>query len=163
MSQGHTKTHRAAVILHVKRVACEPQCFSEVIHDLGVMIERIRKLPRFRPVAMSKAGIIGRNKVVAIGKPGEQRLEHSRRRGQSVQQEERRGILRSRFPIKNRDAINFNAAIKDVLRHTVRSSAVQSAKAIRPDPPRRRNWTMVSTSVNRHQSTMVIGAWSGTS
>jgi hypothetical protein len=117
MSQGHTKTHRAAVILHVERVAREPEGFSEVIHDLRVVIERIRKFPRFRPVAVSKARVIGRDKVIAIAKPAEQRLEHSRRRGQSVEQENRWGILRSCFTIKNRESVNFNGAIKDVLRH----------------------------------------------
>jgi len=35
MGQGHAKTHEAAVILHVQRVAREPECFGEVIHDLG--------------------------------------------------------------------------------------------------------------------------------
>jgi hypothetical protein len=76
--QGHAKTHRAAVILHVKRVAREPKRFGEAIHDLGVAIESIREFFRVRPVAVSKAWVIGRDKVVAIGKPGEKRLEHSR-------------------------------------------------------------------------------------
>ena len=43
MSQGHAKTNGAAVILHVKRVARESERFGEVIHDLGVVIERIRE------------------------------------------------------------------------------------------------------------------------
>ena len=43
MGQGHAKTHGAAVILHVQRVAREPERFGEVVHDLGVVIERIRE------------------------------------------------------------------------------------------------------------------------
>ncbi len=78
MGQGHAKTHRAAVILHVQRVAREPERFGEVIYDLGVVIERIRELFRVRPVAVSEARVIGRDKVRAIGKPGEERLEHPR-------------------------------------------------------------------------------------
>ena len=78
MRQGHAKTHGAAVILHIKRVAREPECFGEVIHDLGDVIERIREFFRVRPVAVSEAWVIGRDKVIAIGKPGEERLEHPR-------------------------------------------------------------------------------------
>ena len=56
-------------------------------HDLGVVIERIRELFRVRPVAVAEARVIGRDQVIAIGEPGEERLEHSRGRGESVQQE----------------------------------------------------------------------------
>ena len=75
---GWAKAHGAAVILHVKRVAREPERFGEVIHHLGVMIERIREFLRVRPVAVSEARVIGRDKMIAIGKPGKERLEHPR-------------------------------------------------------------------------------------
>ena len=78
MGQSHAKTHGAAVILHVQRVAREPERLGEVIHDLGVVIERIRECFRVRPVAVSEARVIGGDKVRAIGKPGEERLEHPR-------------------------------------------------------------------------------------
>src|SRR5207253_1954552 len=78
MGQGHTKTNRAAVILHVKRVAREPERFGEMIYDFGVVIERVCEFFRVRPVAVPKARVIGRDKVRAIGKPGEERLEHPR-------------------------------------------------------------------------------------
>jgi len=39
--EGHAKTHRAAVILHVERVARQPECSSEVTYDLGAMIEGV--------------------------------------------------------------------------------------------------------------------------
>jgi hypothetical protein len=35
--QGHAKPHRAAVMVHVQRVARQPECLGEVIHDLGVV------------------------------------------------------------------------------------------------------------------------------
>jgi len=50
MGQGHAKTHGASVILHVKRVAREPESFGEVIHDLGAVIRRYTR----RPVAVSE-------------------------------------------------------------------------------------------------------------
>ena len=49
-----------------------------MIHDLGEVIERIRELFGVRPVAVSEARVIGRDQVIAIGKPGEERLEHPR-------------------------------------------------------------------------------------
>ena len=117
MRQGHAKTHGAAIILHVKRVAREPERFGEVIHDLGDVIEGVREFLRVRPVAVSEARVIGRNQVIAIGEPGEERLEHSRRRGQAVEQENGRRVLRARFPIKNGEPVNLHRAIKDRLRH----------------------------------------------
>src|SRR5260221_1835157 len=39
------------------------------------VIERICEFFRIRPVAVSEARVIGRDKVIAIGKPGEERSE----------------------------------------------------------------------------------------
>src|SRR5436305_13230779 len=89
MSQGHAKTNGAAVVLHVERVARESERFGEVIHDLGNMIERIRESFQVRPVALSKARIIRRDKTIAIGEPGQEWLEHSRRRREAVPREKR--------------------------------------------------------------------------
>jgi hypothetical protein len=43
MGQGHAKTHGATIVLHVQRLARELERFGQVIHDLRVVIERIRK------------------------------------------------------------------------------------------------------------------------
>jgi hypothetical protein len=83
--QYHAKAHRAAVVLHIKRVAREPERFGEVVHDLGDVIEGICEFIWVRPVAVSKAWVVGRDKVIAVRKPGEKRLEHPRGRRKSVQ------------------------------------------------------------------------------
>src|SRR6478672_5585029 len=100
MGQGHTKTQGSAVVLHVQRVAREPKIFREVIHDFGDVIERVRELFRVWPVAVSEAGIIRRDKVVAIGKLGEERIEHPRGRRKPVQQKKRRRVFRAGFSVK---------------------------------------------------------------
>src|SRR5207237_3698017 len=89
MRNHHAKTDGTAVILHVKRVTREPERFGKVIHDLGDVIERIREFLRIRPIAVSEARVIGRHKVIAIRKPGEERLEHSRGRRKSMEKEDR--------------------------------------------------------------------------
>src|SRR5580704_3754006 len=76
MRERHAKTDRAAVILHVKRVTREPERFSEVIHDLGQVIESVREFFRVRPVAVSEAGVIGSDDVKLPREAGEKRLEH---------------------------------------------------------------------------------------
>src|SRR5947207_14007242 len=96
MSQGHAKTNGAAVILHIKRVAREPECFGEVIHDLGVVIEREREFFRIRPVAVSETWVIWRDEMIPLAKPGEERHEYPRKREQSVHQEKQRTIPRRR-------------------------------------------------------------------
>jgi hypothetical protein len=83
--QDHAKTHRAAVVLHVKRVSREPNCFGEMIHGFGDVIEGVCEFFRVWPVTMSEAWVVGRDQVIAIRKAGEKWLEHSRRRGKSMQ------------------------------------------------------------------------------
>jgi hypothetical protein len=62
----HAKADGAAVILHVKRVARESKRFGKVIHGFGDVIERVRKLFRIRPVAVSEARVIGCDKMKSI-------------------------------------------------------------------------------------------------
>src|SRR5439155_19113354 len=108
----HAKTDRTSVILHVKRIERKSERFGEMIYDLGEVIERIREFFRVRPVAVPKARVIRRDKVIAIRKLGEERLEHSRRRWKSVQQENRRRIFWAGLPIKDCESIHLYRAIK---------------------------------------------------
>src|SRR5437899_12562819 len=66
---------------------------------------------------MSKAGVFGRDKVIAIGKPRKQRLIHSRGRWQSVKQENRGGIFRPRLSIEDGESIHLYCAIKNERAH----------------------------------------------
>ena len=86
MREGHAETNGAAVILHVERVAREPERFGEVIHRFGDAIEGVGEFFRVGPVAVTEAGVIGRDEAIAIREAREERLEHSRGRGKSVQQ-----------------------------------------------------------------------------
>ena len=61
--------------------------------------------------------VIGRDQVIAIGEPGEERLEHSRRRRQSVQQEKRRRVFRAGLPVKGGEPIYLYRAIKSRVFH----------------------------------------------
>src|SRR5439155_12236370 len=88
-----------------------------MVNDLGEVIERIREFFWVRPVAVPKARVIRRDEVITIGKPGEQRLEHPRRRWQSVQKENRRRILRASLSIKDREPIYLCRAIKSRVFH----------------------------------------------
>jgi hypothetical protein len=101
MRHGHPKTDRAAVILHVQRVVVETECLCELADDLCVVIKRVREGLGVRPVAMAEARIVRCDKVILIGQSCEERLEHARRRRQTVQQEQRRCLFRTRFPIKD--------------------------------------------------------------
>src|SRR5580704_1357080 len=101
MAHDHSKTNGAAVILHVKRVAREPKSFAEVIHGFGDAIKRVCEFFRVRPVTVPETGIIGRDKVIVIGKLGEERLEHPRGRRESMQQEKRGRIYRPGLSVKN--------------------------------------------------------------
>ena len=70
-----------------------------------------------RPVAVAKAWVIGRDKVIAIRKPSEERLEHPRRRREPVQEENRRSIFRAGLPVKDGEAIDLHSAINSRVFH----------------------------------------------
>src|SRR5260370_42189596 len=123
MGQCYAKTRGAAVILHVKRVAREPKRFGEVIYDLGVVIERVRECFRVRPVTMSEARVVGCDKMVAIAEPGEERLEHSRRGGKSVQQQKHGRIFRAGLSIEDREPMYLYRAIESRILHGMFLSA----------------------------------------
>jgi hypothetical protein len=50
--------------------------------------------------------------VIAVGKALEERLKHPRRRGKSMQQENRRRVFRTRFSVKDGDPIDLDRVIK---------------------------------------------------
>jgi hypothetical protein len=77
MSQGHTKTHRATIVLHEQRVVFQMQLLRKVLYYLGQMIEGISEAFGIRPGRMSKAGIVRRDKMVLVGQVRlQQRLIH---------------------------------------------------------------------------------------
>src|ERR1700730_14220906 len=119
MRENNTKTNRSAVVLHIKVEVRNPQRFGEMIHHLSDVIKCVSEFFRVRPIAMSEARVIRRDKVVAIGKPREERLEHPRRRGKAVQQQNRRGVFWSSLAIKNREAIHLNRAVGSVMFHVM--------------------------------------------
>src|SRR5271156_505337 len=69
--QDHPKAYGTAVVLHVKRVARQAKRLGKAIHDFSTVIEGVRERLRVWPVAVSVAWIVGSNKMIAIGKPGE--------------------------------------------------------------------------------------------
>ena len=101
----------------VERKVGEPERFGEVIHDFRDVIEGVCEFVRVRPVALTEAWVIGSDKVIAIGKTGEERLEHSRGRRQTVQQENRRGVFRTSLSVENGEPIDLCCAIKSWMLH----------------------------------------------
>ena len=76
--QCHAKANRPAIVLHVRSVVRQAYRLREIVDHGSDVIERIFEPLRVRPVAVSEARVIGRDEVIAIGKPGEERLEHPR-------------------------------------------------------------------------------------
>ena len=117
INQRHTETYRPAVILHVKGIARKPERFGEMIHDFSVVIERVREFFGVWPITVSETGIVRRDQVVAIGETNEKRLEHSRGRRNSVQQQNRRRVLWPCLPVENRQPVDLDRAIKSRMIH----------------------------------------------
>jgi len=81
MGEDHAKTNRSAVVLHIKAEVRRPERFCEVIDDLGDVVECVREFLRVGPITVAEAWIVGRDEMIAIRQPVEQRLEHARRKG----------------------------------------------------------------------------------
>ena len=95
----------------------ETKCLCEVADDLRVVIKRVREGLGVRPVAVTEARIIRCDKVILIGQSCEERLEHTRRRRQTVQQEQRRGLFGTRFPVKDCVPIDTSRSIVGAMFH----------------------------------------------
>ena len=112
MCQGHAKADRPAVVLHVKRVPRQIHRLGELIHHLGDVVEGVGELLGVGAVAVPEAGVVGSDQVELVGQPGEQRLEHSRRGGKSVEQQECRRVFGSGFAVEDREAVHFHTTVE---------------------------------------------------
>src|SRR5262249_2084647 len=74
--QCHAKANGPSVVLHVKRVMRQSQRLRELVYHGSDVVEGVIELLRVRPVAVSEARVIGRDKVITIRESGEERLEH---------------------------------------------------------------------------------------
>lgn len=66
MCECHSKADGSTVVLHVEGVAREYERLGEMIHNVGIMVERVRELLRVRPVAVSETRVIRRYEVIAV-------------------------------------------------------------------------------------------------
>ena len=119
MRERHAEADRAPVILHIERIARQADRLDEVVHDRGDVVEGVGEGLRVWPVAMPESRIVGRDQMVAVGKPGEERLEHPRGRGQTVQQEKRRRIGRPSLPVENGEPVDLCRAVEGRMFHEV--------------------------------------------
>src|SRR6267378_3266008 len=88
-----------------------------MIHDLGDAIERVGKLFRIRPLAVSETRVVRRNEMKAIGKAREERFELSRGSWKSVQQHNCWRVFWTCLAIEDRQSINFHYAIISRVSH----------------------------------------------
>ena len=114
MSQGHTETNRAAVVLHEQCIAIQMQLLCEVLHDLRQMIKGVSEGFRIRPGGVSKAGIVRSDEMVVAGQVRlQQRLIHPGRRGQPVEKQNRRSIFWSGLSIENIKIVDPDCAVEN--------------------------------------------------
>src|SRR5262245_41917565 len=76
--QYHAKANPPTVVLHIERAVRQTHRLREIVDHGSDVIERVIEPLRVRPVAVPKPRIIGRDKMITIGKPHEERFEHSR-------------------------------------------------------------------------------------
>src|SRR5580700_121537 len=88
-----------------------------MIHDLGVVIERVRECFRVRPVTVPKTRIVRCYQVIAIGKPREKGLEHPGRGRKPMQQQERWRVFRPGLSVKDGKPTYLYRAIKSRMFH----------------------------------------------
>jgi hypothetical protein len=69
MRQGHAKTDRPAVVLHIERVMRQLKRLREAVHYSGEVVECVRELFWIRPIAVPESGIVGRYQMVLVREP----------------------------------------------------------------------------------------------
>jgi hypothetical protein len=118
--------------VHVSYVAPEPERFGEVSDNLGDVIECKGEVSGIWSVAVSQAGLIGRDKVIAIGTPLQEWLEHPRRGGESVQQQKRRRVLGAGLSVKEDVELRFRLtpAVAPVLNQLLQLGQLDTLRLI---------------------------------
>ena len=111
MCERHAEADGPAVVVHVERVARQPERLREPVHELGDVVERVRELLRIRPVAVPEARVVGGHEAVAVRQPGEERLELARRARYAVEQQDDGRALRPRLAVEDRHAVDLRASI----------------------------------------------------
>jgi hypothetical protein len=82
-----------------------------MVHDVGDVVKGVREFFRVGPIAVTEAGVIGRDHVVAIGKAREERLEHSRGRGEPVEEKKSGGLFGAGFSVEDGEIVYFYSEI----------------------------------------------------
>lgn len=111
LGQRQAESDRTAIVLHQQDVTLDLESVGELLNDVSEVIERISKLFRRRSITMTKPGIVRSDHMVTVGQLRNQSGEHARRRGESVEHQDRGSILRSGFTIEHLHIIDGNRSI----------------------------------------------------
>jgi hypothetical protein len=76
--QGHAKADRPTIVLHIEHVVRQTERLREAVHQLSDMVKGISELFWVGPIAVSETRIVGRNQMVVVCEPRQQRLKHPR-------------------------------------------------------------------------------------
>src|SRR5215471_19768692 len=106
MRQREPKPDRSSVVEDVDRVSINTDGLCEPVDDLGQVLKAVAELFAVGRIGKAETGKIGRDQVIAVGESWNEITKHVRRRGKTVQQQDRSAILRTCFAIENLGAVD---------------------------------------------------------
>ena len=103
---------RSAVVLDVERVLLQPDLLGELLHHVGQLVEGVVELAYGRGRTVAEAGVVRGDQVELVGQGRDQVAEHMRGSREAVQQQDRRGVLRTRLPVEDVQAVDVHGAVR---------------------------------------------------
>ena len=111
MRRDDAKADRPAIVMKVEGVFVDLELLEKIVDRLGQIVEGVHIRRWWRGVTLTESRKIRRYQMIACCEQGDERIELARGRRETVQEHDRRRVLRTSFAIENSDTINRHAVI----------------------------------------------------
>ena len=125
MRQDDAKTDRATIVVKVESAFLDLELFEKIVDRLGQIVKGIHIRRWWRGVTLTESWKIRCYQMIACCEQGDERIELARGRGETVQEHDRRRVLRTSFAIENPDTINCRAVIGRCHRRRLQRSSLR--------------------------------------
>ena len=109
--QREAKADRSSIVEDVDCIPLYTDGLCEPIDDLGQVLEAVEELFAVRGVGKTKARKVRRHQMVAVSQGWNEIAKHVRRRRETMEQQDRRMILRTCFAIEDPAAVDQDLLI----------------------------------------------------
>jgi hypothetical protein len=108
MPSCQSETSWRAIVEHVDRIAIEPDDFRQPCDERRGIVECVRERATIRRVGLTETGKVGRDHVKPIRESRDEVAEHMAGARETVQQQDRLSVFRSRLATEDVEAADID-------------------------------------------------------